>query len=392
MWIFTKQLDALEGRDLDGLAGGQYAEGQTLEFKRSMYGRSDEAIREMLRDITSLANSESGVLIIGLAEDDEGRGMAWVDVPDADTEATRIVDSCLANVSERIPGLRSRAISVAGGRCIVIVVPRSYRRPHMISFRGSGTDFWVRHDRQKSRMSIAEIRAALTATEDLTMRAESYLQTRREVWQVRTGPILQIAATPFILEDGRIDITDPRWATLLHGPPELREAGVKPVGLERRVDPTIRGLAAVSEPPCRLELFRTGHLEFVLLDVTRFGKPAIGERRPEIEGWTIVEYLWNFSAALRAIREIAAISDPYLFGLSVWSGAGYGFREAGRDRFGIAELRTWNEGNHINLEPIVVNQDELPDVTARRISDRFWNAFGFMQCRYFDADGHIALT
>lgn len=44
----------------------------------------------------------------------------------------------------------------------------------MITFQGA-TEFWIRHDRQNARMSIAEIRAATRATEDLVAKVDQAL-------------------------------------------------------------------------------------------------------------------------------------------------------------------------------------------------------------------------
>jgi hypothetical protein len=43
------------------------------------------------------------------------------------------------------------------------------------------------------------------------------------------------------------------------------------------------------------------------------------------------------------------------------------------------------------LEPIIVTMDEAPDTTARRLADRFWNAFQFMACPFFDAEGRFLI-
>jgi hypothetical protein len=77
-----------------------------------------------------------------------------------------------------IPGLRARPLLVTGGAAVVVWIPASYRNPHMVIYKG-GTEFWIRHDRQKARMAIGEIRSAITTTEDLAMRAERCIEERR---------------------------------------------------------------------------------------------------------------------------------------------------------------------------------------------------------------------
>jgi len=42
-------------------------------------------------------------------------------------------------------------------------------------------ELWVRHDRQKSKMSIAEVRTAITATQELAMRVEALVERRKQI-------------------------------------------------------------------------------------------------------------------------------------------------------------------------------------------------------------------
>lgn len=61
-----------------------------------MYGGADAQIREMLRDVASMANAEGGAIVIGMDEDGDGRAAGLVPVADAETQANRLVSSCLA--------------------------------------------------------------------------------------------------------------------------------------------------------------------------------------------------------------------------------------------------------------------------------------------------------
>jgi predicted HTH transcriptional regulator len=211
VWIFSKPLDQLAGEDFVFLIANRVRESATLEFKRDVYGANNAGIREMARDVSALANAEGGILIIGMAEDDDGVAKELCGVPEAEIQANRLIASCMANVSERIPGLRALPIPLVSGHVIVAQIPRSYRRPHMITFEGAN-DFWIRHDRQKSRMSIAEVRTAVTMTEELERKVERFLEDRRRGWAEEEKTIFVLSATPLLLEEGRIAVTDVRLA------------------------------------------------------------------------------------------------------------------------------------------------------------------------------------
>ena len=70
MPFFSKTVTELTYDDLCELLGSP--ESDRLEYKRDAYGRSDDPTREMLRDISSMANHVGGRLLIGVDEDQEG--------------------------------------------------------------------------------------------------------------------------------------------------------------------------------------------------------------------------------------------------------------------------------------------------------------------------------
>jgi predicted HTH transcriptional regulator len=67
-----KPLTEIAPSDLRDLIDNKVRESQTLEFKRENYGRLDDDIREMLRDISAMANAFGGDLLLGVDEDETG--------------------------------------------------------------------------------------------------------------------------------------------------------------------------------------------------------------------------------------------------------------------------------------------------------------------------------
>jgi len=159
-------LTAISQADIRQLLENHTHESQTLEFKRESYGRSDEDIREMLRDISSMTNAFGGDLLLGVDEDEEGVAIALPGIDRSDEEAARIVSSCLSNIDERIPGLVTQPVLLRNSRQVLLIrVPKSHRGPHIITFKGLN-QFWVRHDRQKSRMSSTRLRRRALETRE----------------------------------------------------------------------------------------------------------------------------------------------------------------------------------------------------------------------------------
>ena len=68
MTIDRGEFDSLSQSDLEELTEAQVPEGLRLEYKRELYGNSDSDKREFLKDVTALANSHGGHLILGIEE------------------------------------------------------------------------------------------------------------------------------------------------------------------------------------------------------------------------------------------------------------------------------------------------------------------------------------
>ena len=170
MSVFGKPLAEVTEADLQSLVVNEVRERQTLDFKRDVYPRHDEGRREMLRDVSAMANAYGGEILLGVGESGEGVATDIVGIGEGEREAQSIISSCLSNLDERIRGLASYLVPLSNGRHVVIVqVPSSLRAPHMVTHKGLN-QFWMRHDRQKSPMSTDEIRETCLRT-DLPSRA-----------------------------------------------------------------------------------------------------------------------------------------------------------------------------------------------------------------------------
>ena len=66
-----KPIDSLTEADLRRLANEKVSESETLDYKLEMYSQSDSEKREMLRDVSSMANARGGHILIGIREEDE---------------------------------------------------------------------------------------------------------------------------------------------------------------------------------------------------------------------------------------------------------------------------------------------------------------------------------
>ncbi len=280
-----KTLTQLTEDDLQALVRDSVHEGDIVEYKRDMYGGDDESKREMLRDITAMANHKGGFLLIGMDEDDDGVAIAVLGV-ERDDHPARVTSSCLANIERRLFGLDVDEVALNNGRVVVAVrIPQSLTGPHMVTFKGL-FQFWKRHGRQKERMSVDEIEAAFENRINAETRLERFLDERRRrtltlVASLPTGkqPCLWLAATPVFVKEEFVDISEPAVIAFLQSPPSGRFRPSASVFSGAPV-PTLSGLRADytsgdGSLGQYLELRRNGHLEFCCLVAlgTRCARP-----------------------------------------------------------------------------------------------------------------------
>lgn len=72
------------------LISNQVAEAFDLDFKSEMYGSSDRDKRDAVTDVAALANTAGGLIIGGIAEDDQARAAAAPGVALSDADERRI--------------------------------------------------------------------------------------------------------------------------------------------------------------------------------------------------------------------------------------------------------------------------------------------------------------
>jgi hypothetical protein len=178
MSVEKSDFDAVDERDIQELVEAQVPEGLRLDFKLTIYGRSDADKRELLKDISSFANSQGGHLIIGV---EEAAGVATriagLDI-DTDAEILRIEQIVRSATEPPIPGIRIRSIKLADGKSVLILrVPRSWNPPHRVTFQGINK-FYTRHSAGVHEPSLEELRAMFTYSDTALEKARLFRNER----------------------------------------------------------------------------------------------------------------------------------------------------------------------------------------------------------------------
>src|SRR3954451_17653861 len=88
--VLGASLDEVTFEHVRSLVTTQAQEAQDLDFKETLYERGDSGRRALAGDVAALANTGGGILVIGVAEDDQARATQAPGVEISDGEVQRM--------------------------------------------------------------------------------------------------------------------------------------------------------------------------------------------------------------------------------------------------------------------------------------------------------------
>ena len=178
--------------DFKTLVDNQVPEGPNLDYKLTAYSGRAQDIREMLRDVTSLANAGGGYLVMGIREDGFNRPVEICPIDGFLAKSQAIRQACLDGVQERIDKLEVAGYEIEPNKGIIVVhVPSSEKVPHMVSM-DHHSDFYRRYDTDKRVMTIGEIRDSFVGSPYFRRLAEIQSQVQISSTQSESAAYLQI--------------------------------------------------------------------------------------------------------------------------------------------------------------------------------------------------------
>ncbi len=177
--MISKSIDLVEESDLVSLISDEARESRSIEFKQSLNIGSDGDKREFLADVSSLANASGGDLIFGIRDEDGiAKELTGFGSFDNDRDTLRIEEIIRNGIQPRITGCKIKSFELSNGQnALVIRLPNSLNKPHMVTFKGS-SKFFSRNSAGKYPLDVHEIRSAFVASESLYDRI-NYFRTER---------------------------------------------------------------------------------------------------------------------------------------------------------------------------------------------------------------------
>ncbi len=178
--MLTKaDFDSINESDLAELVSAQVPEGTCIEYKKVLYGNSDSDKKELLKDVSALANTNGGHLVIGVEEKDGvANAISSISESNSDSELLRMEQIVRSGIEPLIIGVKMRAVSLAeGGYTIVCRIPKSWIGPHRVVAKGHNR-FYLRNSAGVFEPGIAELRSMFIQTASTLEQAKVFRDLR----------------------------------------------------------------------------------------------------------------------------------------------------------------------------------------------------------------------
>lgn len=361
----------------------------SLDFKREPYPKADKKAKEELaKDVSAMANTRGGVILIGVAEN-KGKAHS-IHAMNEESESfdqlkRRLIQSLEGGIEPRLTDISFSRISAGAGQYLAALrVGQSIAMPHRVLINHSNR-YYYRNDGGTAEFTHDQLRSVFIEGQAVRSRIDAWRLERAMRIAIDEGPAplpngpkLLVHLVPLSSEDYRSDFP---INSLLDGWQSLGIEGLGGLSYTANLHGVITYVNYDDGfVPFYCQQFRNGKLEFA-------------EAVAPAEGKSLSSTL--IAASVRSLLKIGderlstlGIEGPVYGFVSLVSVDGYVWpanspmpRDKGPLRSSFSELLI------PGVETEVGRSRESIDEIAQPILDRIWQAFMYNRCPLFDSEG-----
>ena len=388
--MITKRIDQLVYADIEDLVQRQVPEGRGLDYKRELPGRTDNDVKEFLKDVSSFANASGGHLIYGVTTKkiagentsipDEIVGLGSIN---EEAETLRLSQLIRDGIQPRLTSFQVQPIKGADKTVVIIHIPSSWNAPHMVA--KMTTPFYSRTSTGKHGLDATEIRYAFSMSESVGERIKAFRDER--IGRILAGetpvpinPDAVVVVHCIPLEAFR-EKTAIELEALISASGGLHPIGVS--GWDKRSN--LDGVIMFSQPKGEraigyVQVFRNGVVESVNAEVLSVNGETKLIPITYFEN-KIVEHCNQIVALLHKLD----LDSPRVVFISLLNVQGYRLpSEHGCRPYGYPIDR-----KHLLLPDVLINDVSTPaEIFLKSSFDLIWQACGNKRSPHYDKDGN----
>ena len=395
--MLKTNLEQIGLSDLEELVSNEVSEGKRIEYKRDFY-RLDandadyktKQHKEMLKDISSFANSLGGDLIIGIDEaDGVASSVCGFDVSTGvDGLKRRILDIVLSGLEPRL-ALDIHSVPNSENNAVFIVrVPASPIAPHRVVYRNEFGQFWARSSGGAFRMDTFDLRQSFVDSANLKEQVIGFKAERIRLVCAGETPVNLEPGAKLVLHlfptdsfSSQVSLTPHEIQGQMVNFPLLHSTG----GWSNVSNADGLLLFDSADPKSGyVQVFRNGVIESVVVGTTTHF-PNDPEKRPVFKHEYVRDIVLRLPNYLKAYAALD-IRGPVACCISL---------------IGINGMTIYNPGIPRARNPVDRDVLELPSVefstlagadcaeVLRPTFDYLWNAAGQIRCLLYEPDGRF---
>lgn len=375
-------LDQITEANLQGLLDNRVPEGRDLEYKRDAIGRDDASKKEFLKDVSAMANTAGGDLIIGIGEaDGVAATLNGITSSAADDEVRRLDAILQDGLEPRLVGTHIKAVPIgSGGYVLVVRIQASWNAPHRVIYQRNNR-FFGRSSAGTYELGVEQLRAAFLGGVELERRLNDFRFERIAKYKGDVG--IKIARPGFLILHIS-SINSPVRAidfNYMRDP----QFGVRPMPMTGyNTDTNFDGLL-LSSPAAdqnvgyiaATQVFRSGTIESIRGRMI-FTNPDRGDLPLVSYGDSVRDFIEFIPRHCRALNGAGA-PPPYAVMLSLVDMAGSFMLDNSRLMFNARPL----DRADLLFSAVIIDDLSFPvgwQRVLRETLDTWWNAFGWNRC------------
>jgi predicted HTH transcriptional regulator len=156
--LSDKQFSEITVEDIIYLINNKISELKTLEYKRQLPGKDKEEQKtKILQSITSFANTDGGIIIFGMKENDEGEASEIIGIETStDDDFLYFQNIVKDRIEPRMAPPELKELTINDKKIYLMKIHSSYNKPHFVK---NNFVFYGRHSNGKYPLDIEEIKS-----------------------------------------------------------------------------------------------------------------------------------------------------------------------------------------------------------------------------------------